>query len=253
MPKLGKLPFVADDRDLKLEVFVDRTAMPKPPEDFGHYDDIAESALGMLGNDRVGDCVFAGAAHETMILGREGGHRPTFTDESVLSDYSAVTGYVEGDESTDRGTEVRAAMKYRKSTGILDAHSKRHHIGAYLQIKPKDIDQIVQAAYVFGVVGIGIEFPSSAMTQFSESKPWSVVAGAQIEGGHYVPIVGRKDGDLLCVTWGKVQPMTTEFLTTYTDEAWVFVSASVLDGSGASPEGLSIESLRSALGQIAHD
>jgi len=250
--KLGKLPFDSDDRDLKLEVFVDRTAMPTPPNDFGHYDDIAESSLGMLGNDRVGDCVFAGAAHETMILGREGGHAPTFSDESVLSDYSAVTGYVEGDESTDRGTEVRAAMKYRRATGVLDAHGRRHHIGAYLRLKPKDLDQIAQAAYVFGVVGVGIEFPGSAMQQFDAGEPWSVVEGAQIDGGHYVPIVGRKDGDLLCVTWGRVQPVTPEFLTTYCDEAWAFVSASVLDGVGESPEGLSIESLRAALGQIAH-
>lgn len=243
--KLGKKPFCTDDRDLKLEVFVDKTAMPKPPDDFGHYEISGE--LGMLGNDRVGDCVFAGAAHETMILGQEGGHKPTFTDKSVLSDYSAVTGYVEGDESTDRGTEVRAAMKYRKATGILDAHSRRHHIGAYLQIKPKDVDQIVQATYVFGVVGVGIEFPESAMDQFNQGEPWSVVKGSQIDGGHYVPIVGRKDGQLLCVTWGKVQLLTTEFLTTYCDEAWAFVSASVLNGEGESPEGLSIESLRSAL------
>lgn len=245
MPKTGKLPFVDDDRDLRLEVFVDRTATPKPPDDFGHYEISGE--LGMLGNDRVGDCVFAGAAHETMILGQEGGHKPAFTDESVLSDYSAVTGYVEGDESTDRGTEVRQAMKYRKATGVEDAHGRRHHIGAYLQIRPKDIDQIVQATYVFGVVGIGIEFPESAMNQFDQGLPWSVVEGSQIDGGHYVPIVGRKDGNLLCVTWGRVQPLTPEFLGTYCDEAWVFVSASALGPDGQTPEGLDKALLLSAL------
>lgn len=250
MPKLGKQPFITDERDFKLEVFVDKTALPSPPDDFGHYEIAGE--LGMLGNDRAGDCVWAGAAHETMILGQEGGHRPTFSTRSVLSDYSAVTGYVEGDESTDRGTEVRTAMKYRKATGIEDAHGKRHHIGAYMQLRPKDVDQIVQAAYVFGVVGVGVEFPESAMQQFDAGEPWSVVKGAQIEGGHYVPIVGRKDGLLLCVTWGRVQPLTPEFLETYCDEAWSFVSAAVLNGEGKSPEGLSIESLRAALGQIAH-
>jgi hypothetical protein len=234
MPKTGKLPFVADERDLKLSTYLTADVPEPPAGDFGHESAVTD--WGMLGNDTVGDCVFAGAGHETMMLGAEGGHRPSFTETSILSDYSAVTGYVPGDESTDRGTEVRQAMKYRKATGITDAGGKHHHIGAYLQLKG-DLDSLFQAAYIFGCVGIGIEFPSSAMSQFNDGRPWDVVKGASIEGGHYIPIVGRMGENAVVVTWGQTQEMTPSFAAKYIDEAWVYLSASALDSDGQTPEG----------------
>jgi hypothetical protein len=246
--KLGKTPFVVDERDLKLDDYL--TAAPTPPEgDFGHEGLVAE--WGMLGNDSAGDCVWAGAAHETMMLGAEGDHHPAFSTDSVLSDYSAVTGYVPGDESTDRGTDVRNAMLYRRKTGILDAAGHRHHIGAFLRLRPGDLAQLYQALYVFGAVGIGIEFPSSAGEQFNSGEPWDVVDGSPIDGGHYIPVVARRGGQPVCVTWGRTHSMTERFYETYCDEAWCFVSASVLNGEGRSPEGLSLEQLRSDLKALA--
>lgn len=239
--KLGKTPFVHDERDLKLDDYL--AGPPTPPDgDFGHEGLISEWA--MLGNDSAGDCVWAGAAHETMLLGAEGGHHPAFTTDSVLSDYSALTGYVPGDESSDRGTDVRNAMLYRRRTGIADAEGRRHHIGAFIRLRPGDVGQLYQALYIFGAVGIGFEFPSSAMEQFDRGEPWDVVNGARIEGGHYVPVVARRDGNPVCVTWGRTQPMAERFYETYCDEAWCFISAAALNDEGRSPEGLSIDQLR---------
>jgi hypothetical protein len=242
MLKTGKLPFVADERDLKLSDYL--SALPTPPADFGHEDLVTD--WGMLGNgpdDSVepgfggaGDCVFAGGDHETLMLGAEGSHHPTFTGAQAIADYSAVTGYVLGDESTDRGTDVREALKYRKATGLVDAGGHRHRIGAFLQLD-KDLDQIFQAAYVFGCVGIGIEFPESAMQQFDDGEAWDVVKGSPIDGGHYIPVVGRNGGNIVVVTWGKTQEMTPAFFAKYCDEAWVYVSASALDADGKTPEG----------------
>lgn len=242
--KLGKREFTPDPRDLKLADYL--TGAPEPPAgDFGHEGLVSD--WQMLGNDTAGDCVWAGAGHETMMLGAEGGHHPVFSTKSVLSDYSAVTGYVPGDESTDRGTDVRTALLYRRRTGLLDANGHRHHIGAFVQLKPGDLAELYQALYVFGCVGIGIEFPESAMAQFNAGEPWSVVKDSRIDGGHYVPIVARRNGQPVCVTWGRTQPMTEEFYSTYCDEAWVYVSASVLNGEGESPEGLNIAQLRADL------
>lgn len=244
MLKTGKLPFVADERDLKLSTYLTTTDLPTPPADFGHEDLVTDWA--MLGNgpddsvapgfEGAGDCVFAGGDHETLMLGAEGGHHPAFTGRQAIADYSAVTGYVVGEESTDRGTEVRAALKYRKATGLADSAGHRHHIGAFLQLD-KDLDKVFQAAYLFGCVGIGIEFPESAMDQFNEGKPWDVVEGSPIDGGHYVPVVGRSSGNLVVVTWGKTQEMTPDFFARYCDEAWVYLSSSALDGDGETPDG----------------
>ena len=83
-------------------------------------------------------------------------------------------------------------LKYRVKTGIVDAAGARHKIGAFVKLDSKDLTQIFQAMYLFQVVGIGIEFPNSAMAQFNAGQPWDVVPGAQIEGGHYIPCLAKR-------------------------------------------------------------
>ena len=109
----------------------------------------------------------------------------------------------------------------------------------------KGLTQIEEAVYLFGVAGIGIRFPASAMAQFNAGKPWSVVARSKIEGGHYIPLVALR-GDLYCVTWGKLQALTPAFLTKYVDEAWCILSPEMLT-AGKSMEGFSLAQLQADL------
>jgi hypothetical protein len=71
----------------------------------------------MLGNDEFGDCVFAGAGHEHMVWS---GGKMNFTTDNVLSDYSAVTGFLRDDPATDQGTVMLDALNYRRHTGVMD-------------------------------------------------------------------------------------------------------------------------------------
>src|SRR3954454_20075859 len=106
--KLGKLPARKDAVRLKLRDYLDTTVLPKPPKDFGH-EDLVPGAWGMLGNSAVGDCVLAGAAHETMLWNAEAGKTVTFDDKSVLSDYSVITGYNPAEPNSDHGTDMQVA------------------------------------------------------------------------------------------------------------------------------------------------
>jgi len=90
------------------------------------------------------------------------------SDKSVLSDYSAATGFDPNDPSTDQGTDMQAAASYRKKTGIRDAKGKRHKIDGYLAIRSPY--ELKQAVWLFGAAGLGVEFPKSAMKQFDASK-----------------------------------------------------------------------------------
>lgn len=256
MNRLGKAPAVYDKRDLLFAHYRDRSALPVPhPKTFGHEKLIAAGAWQMLGNgpdDSVrpgfqgaGDCVFAGAAHETAMWNLEAGHQVHFTGANAIADYSAVTGYRVGDDSTDNGTDVRQALKYRQKTGVVDASGVRHKIGAYLALEPGNLEQIYEAMYLFGAVGLGIEFPGSAMDQFNAGKPWAIVHGARTEGGHYIPLVAKRS-NLDCVTWGRLQPMTAGFLAKYCDEAWAILSPEML-ASGKSPEGFDLLQLQADL------
>lgn len=251
--KLGKNPATEDKRDLLFSTYVKPDEIPTPPEQFGHETLFGAKDWGMLGNDQWGDCAWAGPAHETMLLTAEGGKAAEFTTAGVLSDYAAGTGFnpdagPSGSNPTDRGSNVRDVLKYRVKTGIVDAAGKRHKIGAYVKLTPRDLTEIYQAMYIFQAVGIGIEFPGSAMEQFNSGKPWSVVAGAKIEGGHYVPCIG-KQADIGVVTWGALQQMTVEFFETYCDEAWAYISVEDLE-KGVDPDGFSLQQLKTDLAAL---
>ena len=240
--KLGKRPATTDTRDLLFSAYY-VAKLPPHPAKFGHESLV--SAWQMLGNDTVGDCVFAGGAHEEMLWCAEGKSPAAFSTASVLSDYSAVTGYTPDDPNSDVGTDVRTALKYRVKTGLLDARGVRHKLGAYLKLEPGDTAHLLEALYLFGAVGIGWQLPDSAQEQFSQGHVWSVVAGAQVEGGHYTPLVAqRTHGEV--VTWGRVQAFTTAFYETYCDEAWALLSPEILCG-GKSPEGFDLAALTADL------
>ncbi len=242
--KLGKKPARKGAIKFKLARFLVKPELPTPPKVFGHQDLIGKS-WGILGNKAFGDCVFAGAAHETMLWNKEANKTAKFNDKVVLSDYSAVTGFKKDDPATDQGTDMQEAASFRRKTGVRDANGKRHKVLAYLALSPGDVDQLALAMYLFGAVGIGFQFPDSAMDQFDAGKPWDVVPGPKPTDGHYVPGVGRDvKGNIIVVTWGKLQLMTPRFYKKYCDEVVAYVSDEMLvPPNNLSLEGLNLEQL----------
>ena len=248
--RLGKKPARPGAARLKLASYTNAAALPPLPASFGHELNIGTRNWGMLANDRYGDCVWAGAAHETMLLAREAGRVVTFTDADVLGDYGAVTSFDPARPDTDQGTDVVEAANYRRGTGIVDARGVRHKIAAYLALEPGNVEHLYQATYLFGIAGIGLQLPSSAVAQSKQGKIWQVIPGAAIEGGHYVPLVGRRADGLHVVSWGALQVMTEGFLQQYCDEAVAYVSEECLVNR-KSPEGFAYDDLIADLAVLA--
>ena len=242
--QLGKLPARRDAVKLKFCDYLTGT-LPPVPATFGHETLIPSTAWGMLANDLLGDCVIAGACHETMLWTREGGSMATFTDKQAVAAYSAITGYSPRKPNSDQGTDMELAAKYRRKTGIKDATGKVHKVGAYLDLTPGDLQEHLRAAYLFQAVGIGIQFPASAMDQFNAGKPWDVMRGAKLEGGHYIPLVANR-GVLEVVTWGRLQGMTSKFFAKYNDESVVYLSEEMLV-DGKSIDGFDLAGLQADL------
>lgn len=240
--KLGKLPAIEDKRDLKFSTYLNKEKVIRPSE-FGHENLIPQ--WYMYANDKYGCCVFAGAGHEHRIWCAEGGGDVFFTDFNILKSYSDVTGFTAGDPSTDNGTYVREAMKYRQHVGIPDYSGEKHKIEAYVSINPRDLESILDAIYLFGAVGVGIRFPESAMRQFNAGKPWTVpLLPSKINGGHYIPLVAYRKGYFGCVTWGRLQWIAPKFLSTFCDEAWVMLSAEMFGEDKVTDEGFRFDELQ---------
>lgn len=254
MLKLGKLPARPNSVKLKFGSFFDVRKLSKPPPSFGHYGQGAGLPWGVFSNDKYGDCVFAGAAHETMVwTHRSGSGKPAmFDDAGVLGDYSAVTGFTASDPNSDQGTDMQAAASYRLKSGIVDAAGKRHKIDAYVELPPGDPETLALAGFITGACGVGVRFPSTAWSQFDSAVPWVVNGRPYIDGGHYVPFVGRNsNGFNLCVTWGRLHAFDDDWLEKYCDEAVAYVSFEFLDHRGLTPEGFDRQGLLDAVKAVS--
>lgn len=248
--KLGKKP-ARNAIGFSFADYFDASKLPTPPSTFGHH--TAVSDFHMLGNDLYGCCVWSGAAHEHYIWSLEGGReRVRITTADVLSDYAAATGFDPAKPDTDQGSDIKDAASYRRKTGIIDANGRRHQIDSYVALKIGNVEELALATWLTGAVGIGLQIPNDAQDQFEAAQPWSVSPGApRIEGGHYVPVVGRNEsGNFLVVTWGKIQEMTPEFYGRFSDEAIGYLSIEILDAKNLSPEGFDADALRGHLANL---
>lgn len=242
--KLGKLPAVKNSVSFRLRDYLALSKLPQAPVTGGHQDLITEH--NMFDNDHYGDCVCAEAGHTTIQFNKEAGKTVNISTDNVLAMYTALTGFNPKDPNTDQGTDMALAAKWRQKTGLADMSDARHTIAAYLAVTPGNIEELKQAIYLFGCVGIGWELPNSAQEQFQEDEPWSVVPGAEIEGGHDTGAVGYDENYLYVITWGLVQRVTWEFFSRYMDEGIVYFSDEMLE-NGKSLEGFNVTQLTADL------
>jgi hypothetical protein len=236
--QLGLKPFQPDSVKLKFGTYFNIKNLPPVPLSFGYGSRMGQQRIhewGMLANDTVGDCVLAGAAHETMLFRADvGPEYPSFSNEAVLSDYSAITGYDPNNPDTDKGTDMQAAAAYRQKTGVIDADGVRHKIDVYAELNMGDL---ALATFLFGAVGVGVNITQSAMDEFQQGEVWTQTGG-KVLGGHYIPCVGRNTrGNWLFVTWGRLHAATPRWLNVNMLGAIAYFSRERLSSEGLSPQG----------------
>lgn len=250
---LGKKPATYSKLDLRFaNLRPSNLSLPTFPKPGGGYGmDFGATGWLMLGNgpdDTVfpgfqgcGDCVWGGAGHEVMELNKNVGRPvPAFSGRTIVNQYSAYSGYDPQTGSNDNGSDVREVLTWRQQKGLLDDSGTAHKIGVFVSLEPGNVQDLWEALWLFEAVGIGVNFPTSAMDQFNNgNQTWSVAPGSPIDGGHYVPLVGHPTNNIwTCVTWGCRQTMTAQWLTTYCDEAWAYITMERYSAvTGKTPQG----------------
>lgn len=266
--KLGKAPATYDRRDLLFTDFRSGKAGQRyaaAPVDFG----VARTArvkLSMLGNGPsdddslptdwsaaiggAGDCTCADSVNRVKISNALANKDVPVNAKCAIDLYSAITGYDPKTGANDNGANMRDVLNYCRSTGVTDADGDVHKIGGFCALSAGDWTQALEALAVFDFVSLGIEFPQSAMDQFGEGKPWTVVKSSPVDGGHDVLMLSRPElNEVGVATWAKIQPMTEEFFKTYCDEAYgVFMPEALVDGK--SPEGFQMSDFVEALKEL---
>lgn len=214
----GKLRAKRDSRNLKFSEIL-KVPVKVPAE----YDfDVEHNGIPtpMFGNDVHGDCVIAGRAHQTLRFeDTEQKKIINITDTDVLKEWHLENG------GTENGLSVLDSLKLWRTKGWLAA-KKRYKIKAFAEINQKDHTEVKTTIFLDIGAGFGFSLPDSAITQIHAGTPWTVTADPpNPENGHYVFMPGYTKVGPVCVTWGRKQQMTWDFLDKYCDEAYAIIDA----------------------------
>ncbi|MFA5401224.1 MAG: hypothetical protein WC359_12325 [Dehalococcoidia bacterium] len=179
----------------------------------------------MFANDQWGNCVIAARAHQTLRFeGYEQKRVLPITDQEVLDEYWKEGKRFCFDKKPDRGLVLLDSLKNWRSGWT--AGGQPHSIYAFAEISRQDMMNVKAGVYLLGGATAGIMLSQSALDQFDAGLPWDVVdKPGRLLGGHAIDVVGyTKDGPI-CVTWGKLQPMTWRFWLADCDEAFACVDS----------------------------
>jgi hypothetical protein len=239
--RIGKLAPRHDVRTLRLANFMARNALPVPPLTLDRASRIP--FWGMYGNDILGDCTWAAAAHMIMMDGALEGKVARPSVSTIETGYKKMS-------PDDQGCVALDVLRLWRKTGIA-----RHKIAAFAALDLGNVSHIKLSASMFGGVYLGVALPQSAQAQVGEGKVWDVPAAGprgmgapNTWGGHAVNIVDYNAVGPRVITWGAVQQMTWAFLNTYADEAYAVLSQDWLTAPKTS--GIDFPALQAALGQI---
>lgn len=249
--KLGRAPVRDDERTLRLATYLDAPALPPAPRARDWLSKVR--SWEMYDNDRIGDCVPAGAAHLiTAWTANDGGPPVVPTDADVISAYTAIAGYDPATGAGDNGCVMLDALNYWRTRGIGG-----HRIGAYVRVDVRDHAQVKQAINLFGGLYCGAALPLAARSQLS-GWLWRTSRGGPVGayapgswGGHCIHVGAYKTASLSCTTWGRTMGLTWSWWDTYVEEAYAVLSPDWLGPDGKSPTGLDITALTADLARVA--
>ena len=233
---LGRLPSKQDPRTLQLANYRTPT-LPTPPP--SRRWDLAVPTWLQAGNDRLGNCVIATAAHELLCMrANASGATNPITDAAVIELSYAM--------DAENGYSILDRLKWWQHKGMWS-----NKLGAYAAIGPEEGDLTQSAIDIFGCADIGINLPRA----WQHNEIWDTGHGAAYRagswGGHSVPIVAYDKDYFYVVTWGYVQQMTYDAYATYCDERYAIIDQAWLKPDGRTPSGFDMAALQADLTALA--
>jgi hypothetical protein len=218
--KLGRTRPVARCPRLSLRNYLMRS-LPAPPPSVD-YSQAAQNVLSNIYlNDQLGDCVIAGIAHVVGVLtGNSGAGAFQYTNDQIISLYSAIGGYVPGDSTTDRGCDEQTALNYWQNTG---APAGSHQIAGWLAVNPADPTEYRTALWLFENLYFGLELPDAWLNPSPPSTSgfvWDVAGPSDPNNGHCVAGVGYTPQGIAIDSWGLLGVMTDAAIAQYCTATW---------------------------------
>lgn len=213
--KLGRNRPVARCPRLSLRNYLMK-ALPPPPAAIDYSAKASAYLSRVLGNDELGDCTAAGAFHIGGLLLSNSSQPVPFVDADVIKFYSATTGYLPGDESTDQGGNEQTVLNYWQTKGLLADGS--HKVEGWIAVQPANARE---ALWLFENLYFGVELPDQWVNPMPSGSgfTWGVAGDPISNNGHCFVGVGYDETGVIVDTWGMLGRVTWAALEKYASSA----------------------------------
>ena len=185
----------------------------------------------------LGDCTIVGGINAIRtwdLLVKE--------NDAIPDANAGVTEYLTQSGGQDTGLAETGVLQKWQTVGMFG-----EKLDVWGPVNHSNVTAIKNAIAYYGLCYFGVQLPDSAQQQFNPGgqSTWSVVPGAQIEGGHCIDGVGYNDQGVQCVTWGQIVTCTWQWIAEYLDEAYVLLPQQFVE-AGHGPS-LDLAALRADL------
>ena len=245
--KLGRLHRTYDPRVPHLSALLaGKTLTPPPPS--VDYTTGMPANLGIMLNNTLGDCTCAAVYHAMQVWTFNGsGTMVTQPDPDVEKLYIKACGYNPKAGGEGPGGNEQHVLTYWLKTGapIGPKGTSTEKIAAFVEVDPRNVDDVKRTSNDCGVAYIGFNVPQSIMPP--NQPPPSVwqydPSDSNIIGGHAVVLPGYDSQGPKVISWGQYYTMTWEFFAHFVDEVYAIADANWIESKGTSPAGLTLAQL----------
>jgi hypothetical protein len=253
--KLGRLHRTYDSRIPHMSALTAGQTLTPPPASVDYTKNLPAN-LGMMLNDKLGDCTCAAVYHAIQVWSANAGKQiQTEPDADVEKLYILACGYNPRVKGEGPGGNEQHVLTYLLKTGAPfgPKGTQTHKITAFVEVDPRNTDDVKRTINDCGVAYIGFNVPAFLMPP-NEAPPavWDVqITDTNIIGGHAVVLAGYTDEGARVISWGQYYTMTWAFFAAYVDEVYAIADSLWFENGGSTPGGLTLAELEAQMNAIA--
>src|SRR5580698_5061257 len=246
--KLGRLARSHNDKIPMLHTLLEGQPL-EPVKPAIDYTAGMPAELGMMKNNTLGDCTCAAFYHAIQVWSFNSEKKiETEPDVDVVDLYEQACGYNPKQGGEGPGGNEQHVLTYLLKQGAPTGPTGtgRHKIAAFVEVDPRNVDDVKRTIDDCGVAYIGFNVPAYIVPPPPAVPPtvWDVQTNnAAIVGGHAVVLAGYNANGARLISWGSYYTMTWAFFAKYVDEVDAIADADWVQAKGTTPGGLSLEEL----------
>ena len=247
--KLGRLHRSYDPRIPHYSALVAGQTLPPPPAQVDYTKGMPAN-LGMMLNNTLGDCTCAAVYHALQVWSfnaTKGKSIETEPDSDVEKLYELACGYKPQQGGEGPGGNEQHVLTYllRKGAPIGPQGQTTHKITAFVEVDPRNLNDIKSTIAECGVAYIGFNVPQYIVPPNGQPPAvWDVEnKETNIVGGHAVVLAGYTPTGARVISWGQYYTMTWAFFAKYVDEVYGIADSTWINGGGQTPAGLTMAQL----------